>query len=186
MTLRPAHLSVDFFLIAELRFHFTIHPPEFSLCPQTIIIVRCCIIPLDHLTYSSSIHTDMEVIKLMYPYYSSSLVSENHIFPFTLQVMTSELTELHAAAMVWSLCNNIFMFICAPPSTMEIVSPDRPLPRWDILRIKNLPLSTAMMKITLCLCLLPLTGPVSLFWNFLKTTAQAMFFWRLKLHSIKW
>lgn len=64
----------------------------------------------------------MEVIKLMYPYYSS-LVSENHIFPFTLQVMTSELTELHAAAMVWSLFNNIFMFIYAPPSTMEIVSP---------------------------------------------------------------
>lgn len=36
----------------------------------------------------------------MYPYYSSSLVSENHILPFTLQVMTSELTELQAAAMV--------------------------------------------------------------------------------------
>lgn len=42
----------------------------------------------------------MEVIKLMYPYYSSSLVSESHIFPFTLQIMTSELTEPHAAAMV--------------------------------------------------------------------------------------
>lgn len=65
----------------------------------------------------------MEVIKLMYPYYSSSLVSENHILPFTLQVMTSELTELQAAAMVWSLFNNIFMFICAPPTTMGIVSP---------------------------------------------------------------
>lgn len=95
---------------------------NFHYSPKTIIIVRWYIIPLDHLTYSSNIHTNMEVIKLMYPYYSS-LVSENHIFPFTLQVMTSELTELQAAARVWSLFNNIFMFICAPPTTMGIVSP---------------------------------------------------------------
>lgn len=63
----------------------------------------------------------MEVIKLMYPYYSS-LVSENPIFPFTLRVTASELTELYSAAAVRSMFNNIFMFISAPPTTMKIVS----------------------------------------------------------------
>lgn len=95
---------------------------NFHYASKAIIIDRCCIIPLDHLTYSLNIYTDMEVIKLMYPYYSFSLVSENPIFPFTLQVMTSELTKPSSAAMVWSIFSNVFLFISAPPTTMKITS----------------------------------------------------------------
>lgn len=123
MTLRTSHLSVDFFLIVNWDFTSQSTRQNFHYASKAIIIVRCCIIPLDHLTYSSNIYTDMEVIKLMYPYYSSSLVSENPTFPFTLQVTTSELTELYSAAMVWSIFNNISMFISAPPTAMTIVSP---------------------------------------------------------------
>jgi len=125
----------------------------------------------------------MEAVKLMYPYYSSSPVSENRVFPFTLQVTTSELIRLYSAAMDWSIFSNIFMFISASPTTMKIVSLKQTIA--PLRHPEHVSFYCHAENQTLWMRFFHLARACLFIRNFLQTSAQNTFFCRLKLRSIK-